>query len=74
MLHRAYRRSAENGITCTNGAENERFLSIVGTDENANQLRKITVLLKTSINMIGLRRIAIAVHCTVLWLTPNGVL
>ena len=33
-------------ITCTNGAENERFLSIVGTDEKGNDLRKITVPLK----------------------------
>lgn len=33
-------------ITCTNGAENERFLSIVGTDEKGNDLRKITVTLK----------------------------
>ncbi len=60
MLQRAYRRSAENGITCTNGAENERFLSLVGTDENGNQFRRITVLLKTSINLIGLSSLAIA--------------
>lgn len=33
-------------VTCTNGAENERFLSIVGTDEKGNDLRKITVPLK----------------------------
>ena len=33
-------------ITCTNGAENERFLSIVGTDEKGKDLRKITVPLK----------------------------
>lgn len=33
-------------ITCTNGAENERFLSIVGTDDKGNDLRKITVPLK----------------------------
>lgn len=33
-------------ITCTNGVENERFLSIVGCDENGNSLRKITVPLK----------------------------
>ena len=33
-------------ITCTNGAENERYLSIVGTDEKGKDLRKITVPLK----------------------------
>lgn len=33
-------------ITCTNGVENERFLSIVGKDENGKSLRKITVPLK----------------------------
>ena len=33
-------------ITCTNGAENERFLSIVGTDEKGKDLPKITVPLK----------------------------
>lgn len=33
-------------ITCTNGAENERFLSIVGTDDKGKDLRKITVPLK----------------------------
>ena len=25
-------------ITCTNGAENERFLSIVGTDDKGNEI------------------------------------
>ena len=33
-------------ITCTNGAENERYLSIVGTDDKGKDLRKITVPLK----------------------------
>ncbi len=60
MLQRAYRRSAENGITCTNGAENERILSFVGTDENGNRFRRITILLKTSINLIGLSSLVIA--------------
>ena len=33
-------------VTCTNGAENERFLSIVGTDDKGKDLRKITIPLK----------------------------
>ena len=34
-------------ITVTNGIESERFLSIIGEDENGNQLRKITIPLKS---------------------------
>ena len=34
-------------ITVTNGIENERFLGIIGEDENGNPLRKITIPIKS---------------------------